>query len=296
MLKSMTGFGSASDSFRSERGELELIVELKTLNSRFLDISLRSPRGYSALEQKIQKKLREKLKRGRVELYITRRVLEGFSSVPRVNRDQVSALVKSYEDAIEASGLQLDIQLQDLLVFPEWIESPEASLDIEQEWSCLQKVLDRALSAVSESREQEGRSLQKTLSQFVKQMADHLPQISEKNLVSQKAFKDRLKQKILELSEDRSFDPERLEQEVSIWVAKSDYQEEIDRLSHHLDSMQSLCESSSEAGRRFDFLIQEVHRELNTLGSKAVEAPITHQVIEMKSILEKLREQVQNIE
>lgn len=296
MLLSMTAFGARSQLVPLKNQQLELSIEIKTLNSKFLDLQLRLPRVYGAFERNLAALIREQLIRGRVEVNVFRRVLEGPVQEIAVNLSQARALKEALSRVSEELQLSGEVSLQDLLVQPDWLQAKEASVDEAAEWPALQKLVSECLKQVVEVRKEEGQTLRGLIGEHQDQFSKLYQEIKNAHATSLEALRERWRIRLQELSQDQPLDPARREQEIAIWLARSDFQEEIDRIGHHLEVMAKLLKDGREVGRKLDFICQELHREVNTMGSKSDDKLLTQKVVEMKSFLEKIREQVQNIE
>lgn len=296
MFQSMTGFGSALQVFKSRRGTLEIGVDIKTVNSKFLDVSVRSPRSYSVFDSEITKAVREKLKRGRVDVTISVRVLDGATRDVSVNMAQVTKLKNSYDAVCKKLKLSHEVTLSDLLKLPDWIETRDLGLRESEEWKYLRTVLDQTIEKVIETRAKEGKSLHRSVTQHRNDFEKVFKSIAVKHDVLMDNLKGRTRERIQGLLGDAKVDANRMEQELVYWLTRSDFREEVDRITHHLQTLDEILKGSGEAGRKMEFLVQEMQREINTLGSKCPDAAVTPHVIELKTYVERIREQLQNIE
>jgi len=296
MLQSMTGYAGAQKIFRGPQGELEIRVEIRSVNSKFLDIQIRSPRSYLGLEQAFSSIIRQRLKRGRIEVFIQRRVLEGYEPEIHVNIGQTRKLASALTKVIEENSLASTVSLRDLLQFSDWLVSDEKLDALDQEKAHVSEVLDQALQQLNKERRAEGESLTKVISQHLRDIRALYDKIEPKSDALVQSLKERFRERLKLISSGSHQDPARLEQEIVLWVARADFQEEIDRLRHHLEALESLAEKTGELGRKMEFVLQEAHRELNTMGSKCVDVATTHEIIEMKALVERIREQIQNVE
>jgi uncharacterized protein (TIGR00255 family) len=296
MFYSMTGFGSASKVFKGSRGEIEITAEIKTVNSKYLDISPRSPRAYVSFDADIARWVRMHLKRGRVDISLSMRILEGIAEEIKVNIEQVKVLSTAFEEVRNKLNLESPITLNDLLKFPDWIASKEVQVNKEEEWEFVKKVLELAMKQVLSSREKEGKALEEIIESQRDKFGEILEKIARMHESLLKNLRERTKDRVKNLHGMDGFDPHRLEQEVVLWISRADFQEELDRIRHHLETFDKLTESDGEVGRKLEFLVQELHREVNTLGSKCPDASVTPLIIELKSCIERIREQIQNIE
>ncbi len=290
--RSMTGFG---------RGEACVdgrtwTVEIKTVNHRFLDQRIGLPRSISGLEERVKKMVATRFDRGRVEV---NGVVQGDASTGvllQVNMD----LARQYHRCLQEVKTTLDlagrITICDMLGLRDLIRHQEEGLDLEKEWIGLEKALGQALDECDRMREKEGRSLKKDLLQRLQTFARLVEtiEISVPDIVQSR--RQELKTRIEKLLTEVDLDPARLAQEAAFMADKADVTEEIVRLRSHIDQFETFLGSDEPVGRRLDFLLQEFLREVNTLASKINNGGIAHLGVEMKNDIEKLREQVQNIE
>ncbi len=288
----MTGFG---------RGEIESdgrtwVAEIRCVNNRYLDMKIRLPREYASLEEKIRSRLAAAYVRGRVELHLG--VSGNSAGVRRVTIN--SGLAAEYLSAMQSLGRQLDlpadVSLRDFLALPDVLKQEQVEEDLSQVWPVVERVVDQAIASCLDMQVQEGRVLEEDLlsrlasfTATVERIERQLPLLLEER---QNGLTERLKK----LLDNVQLDPARLAQEVALLADKTDVTEEIVRLHSHLGQFHSFLEEQGGVGRKLDFLIQEILREVNTLGSKINDASIAHHTVELKSELEKIREQVQNIE
>ncbi len=290
--RSMTGFG---------RGEAHVdgrtwTVEIKTVNHRFLDQRIILPRSVSGLEDRVKKMVAARLDRGRVEVNIG---LHGDAS--EAVRLQVNmGLARQYHDCLQEIagefGLAGEIGVSDMLGLRDLISHQEEGLNLDQEWTALEVALTSALYECDRMREQEGRALKEDLLQrlqsftyLVKKIENDIPEIVQ---IRQQELRARIEKLLGEVD----LDPARLAQEAAYMADKADVTEEIVRLGSHVEQFENFLDSDEPVGRRLDFLLQEFLREVNTLASKISNGSIAHLGVEMKNEIEKLREQVQNIE
>ncbi|MBW2558154.1 MAG: YicC family protein [Deltaproteobacteria bacterium] len=294
MIRSMTGYGSAEAIF----AEKKLIIEIKSLNHKNLESSIRLPVFLAPLEVNIKKRVLERISRGRVEITIR------IDSDPGANGgDKLEAnipLIGSYYALLtslkESFNLAGEITLDTLVRLKGGIHISEAEIDPEEAWGTIRKALDDSIDSLIHMKEDEGRLLCEDLvaridiiGNYTKELESRAPQVIEQ-------YQERLSGRIRELVEGVECDESRLIQEVAIMAEKSDITEEIVRLKSHMKQFGEMLNGNIAMGRKMDFLFQEMHREINTIGSKSNDLAISGNVIEIKTELAKLREQVQNIE
>jgi uncharacterized protein (TIGR00255 family) len=293
MITSMTGFGRGE---ANENG-IRVTVEIKTLNSRYLDISTRLPQSISDKELRLKEIIQQKIKRGKVNLLVN--VDKTQTGQPDITFSP--DLVKSYGKMLEKlkflANISEPILLDDLMKFDDiFIKRPEDEETIKKTWNLTRTATENALQMVVKMRQKEGDQLRNELKTQVDGIAvqlDDVIRISEER--APQALK-RMKDRITTLLSDNEIDQDRMEQEIAILIDKMDIQEEVIRLQSHLKFFQEALESKESVGRRLNFLSQEINRELNTIGSKANDSEISHLIVYAKEKLEQIREQVQNIE
>lgn len=292
MVKSMTGYGRAEKII----GGKKISVEMKSVNHRYSDYSIKVPRYYGFLEERVREYVSEYVFRGKVDLFVN---LESYGESDKeivLN----TALAKSYIDALEKLrdefGLKDDISVSVVAKNSEIFKAEQKEEDQEQIWLSVREVLSEAVSAFIAMREREGERIYKDLIERVEYMKQIASEIDERSPQTVAEYRQKLYGKVKELLEDRTVDEGRLLTEVAVFADKVAVNEEIVRLSSHFDEFYNILDSNEPAGRRTDFLIQEINRETNTIGSKANDIVIAKKVVELKAEIEKLREQIQNIE
>ncbi len=298
-IQSMTGFGKAQSPFN---GQI-LTVEIKTLNHRYLDIQLRIPGNWAELEEPLRQKIRKFLSRGRVTLFanITEPNSNLTPRIPRLNQNALSA----YRQIIEQLKSQLsetarefrsDLNIDELLKLPGIIVLEDPFNDPKALAEPLLQTAEEALKNLKQMRIKEGQILQKEIEKFLQNIGEIAKKIEELAVsLPEKQFQ-KLKRNLQNYNLPADLNSDRLLQELAIFAEKSDISEEIQRLYSHVQQFKSLLNSNQPVGRKMDFLCQEFLREANTIASKAGDKNITPHIIELKSIIEKIREQVQNIE
>jgi uncharacterized protein (TIGR00255 family) len=294
MIKSMTGYGKAEAVLAGRK----FLIEMKSVNHRFLEISLRMPGMLLPLEGEIKKRIGEQFSRGRIE--VTLRV-DGNGSAETAARFTLNLpLVRNYHALLcqlkEEFRLGDEVTLAMMAGFRDAFVSAETVQDPAALWEGLAKILAEAIRTLTEMREKEGESLKRDLTGRLELISGFLEGIAERAPQVVLDYQMRLSDRVRELTGGMVVDEARLLQEVAIMAEKSDITEEIVRFRSHIDQFAELLTGEDAAGRKIDFLIQEMGREINTIGSKSGDAGISRSVIEIKSELAKLREQVQNIE
>lgn len=291
-MKSMTGFGRG----RQLVGEVEIVTEIRSVNHRFLDISIRLPKSYSAFEPEIRKIVAGDIQRGKLDVVVTR--TGGAAGLTEVTIDL--ALADSYRNSLrqlmERLGISGEITLSDMLTLRELIVVREKEEAIDLERSSLEASVRDAVASLDSMRTSEGAALWEDIEPRLNAVRSTADQIAPLVGEVTKAVKLRLEKRVQELTGGMKLDEERLLQEVALMAERSDVTEEIIRVSSHVDQFLTFGRSGSPVGRKLDFLLQELHREVNTLGSKSASTEIATHVVNMKADLEKIREQIQNIE
>lgn len=299
-MKSMTGFGRASGEVLGAR----CVIEVRSVNHRFLDLKLRLPPRWqdATVEQLLAQQVRRRIERGSLSLTVQDEGQVGRSGGIRVD----DALARSYGVALRGlvDELQLtpsptlDAQLLALVAAqPGVLQTGEALTDPEQVAQALAPLLERALVALCEVRAREGQALAQDLLQRVALLHQHRERVAALAAVAPEELRRRLTDRLGKLLVGPSeVDPQRVAQEVAILADRTDISEELTRLYAHLVEFARLCEAGAPAGRRLDFLTQELNREVNTIGAKAQSAEVAARVVAMKAEVERLREQIQNVE
>ncbi len=293
MITSMTGFGRGE---ASENG-ITVTVELKSVNSRYLDISLRLPQSLQDKELDIKEILQEHVERGKVNVSI--RVDKSDTGEPEITFNE--NLVQGYKEMLnnlrKAAGIEEPITLQTFLEFNDIFESREDDEETkEQIWNLTQQAVKDAANELKNMRLQEGSQLENDLNQRIDHIEKMLNIVMDKVDGRSKEIKEDLIERINELIDSDKIDPDRLEMEVAVLVDKMDITEEIVRTQSHIKFFREAVNNDNSVGRRLNFLSQEINREINTIGSKANDSEISQYIVKAKESLEQIREQVQNVE
>ena len=291
-MNSMTGYGRS----RQVLDGREITVEIRSVNHRYLEYSARIPRMYGYLEEKLKTFLQSSVSRGKVEVTVSIQNLTGGDTLVQINQ----ALAKGYLDAMrsqaEILGLQDDLTLSVLTRFNDVFTLQKLEEDQQVIWSGVEQVATQALNQFLEMRRREGDRLKQDITQKLAVLAEHVAAVEEQSPKTVAAYRQRLLQKMEELLADRCIDQQRILMEAGLYAEKIAVDEETVRLKSHLDQFAQMMEQAGPVGRKLDFLVQEINRETNTIGSKAQDLAVTRRVVEMKSEIEKIREQIQNIE
>lgn len=296
ILQSMTGFGQATGTVDRYR----VRIEVRSVNHRYADVSIKLAREWAFLDEPIRKAVLQKIKRGRIELGVTIEREHGAEASRRLLIDW--PLVQQYVDAgkqlQQKTGVEGSLTVQELLMSPELVRFEEQHVaDAESFKHSFLSLLDKALQQLLNMRLREGAYLQQDLLNRSQRLQQILRSIEQKSAHIVVIVRDRLRDRIQELLDDIvELDEQRILTEAAIYADKADIAEEITRLNSHLRQLSSLLNVEEPVGRKLDFLVQEIHRELTTIGSKTVQTEVVKDVIEMKSELERVREQVQNIQ
>lgn len=292
MLRSMTGYGRQEKLIDGKK----ILVEIRSVNQRFTDYNIKLPRYMGFLEEKVRNFASEKITRGKVDIYISVESYDETDKEIYLN----TALAKNYIDVLkqlrDEFDLKDDISVMEVAAFTEIFKTERKEEDQEQVWAQVKEVMAEAMEAFISMREREGERIEKDLVERVEYMKTLAAQVDERSPQTVEEYRDRLYSKIKELLEDRDIDESRVLTEVAIFSDKIAVNEETVRLGSHFEEFYNIINSGEPAGRKLDFLIQEINREVNTIGSKAQDIEIAKTVVTLKGEIEKLREQIQNIE
>lgn len=289
MVLSMTGFGTGV-----AEGEKRVTVEMKSVNHRYLDLFIRMPKGYLMLEDVVRREVSQRLHRGRIEVFVS---IEDFEDKPR-NVKIDWGLVRGYEAALRELERALHISYraegEHIIRQPDVLVAEEVGADVVE--PLLKEALQKAIDSLISMRIAEGGNLAGDLRQRIQVLRNMSSEIRARVPQVVESYKDKLSQRIAELLQGVVVDEERLAMEVALFADRSNITEEIVRIGSHLDQFSLILEQDEPIGRKLGFLVQELQREFNTIASKASDAEISQMVVEAKAELEKIREQVQNIE
>jgi len=291
-MNSMTGFGKAETHTKAG----DFTVEISSVNSRFLEVSARLPRQFSLLEHRLRELVNSRLNRGKVTVFVGFEQPENAPGKYQLSENAVRAYHQQLVAIKKTLKLSGEIGLSDLLALPDIVQPEEATADDDLIWSGLRKAADKALGDLVRMRRREGTAMAQDMKQRLNVIAGLIKEIiADSSLVVEK-YRQRLTSRIGELVEPSAYDPGRLEQEIAVFAEKSDISEECTRLSSHLSQYKRSLGVGEPVGKRLNFILQEINREVNTIASKCPETKITTAVIALKEEIEKLRELVQNVE
>lgn len=292
MIVSMTGFGRGE--YREDG--LEVLVEIRSLNHRFLDVEIRVPKSVVAFEQEIRDLIRSHLSRGRVSVTIIIKGEEEPTNGLTIDKPLVTTYIRLLTELKEELGVDGPINLDQLLSFPDIITFENTKPSDQDIWEPLRKTLEIAIADLKDMRFREGTEIKKDLVSRVEAIDGMIREIEKHSKGKTKEVFQKLRDRIQNLADTEPLDNGRLEMEVAFLADKVDVTEECIRFKSHNTLFLELLENGNSEGRKLNFLVQEMHREANTIGAKANDARIAHWVVEIKEEVEKLREQIQNIE
>jgi len=288
----MTGFGAG----RGEAGGEAISVELRSVNGKFCEVKPRLPRELSALEPELIKIIKARVSRGVIEAFVRRETGDARGSLPRADLALAAAYAKAFRELKDSLGLAGEPTVQDLAALEGVISLGEAAPDLEGVSSALQAALEAGIEALDQMRRREGEALARDLFARLDAIEKGAREVARLAPDQINAVRERLSARIAELTRGVPLDSARLAQEVALFADRTDVSEELTRLASHLAQARALIASQAPAGRKLEFLVQELNREINTIGSKSQHAGIASTVVELKAELERIREQVQNVE
>ena len=294
MLRSMTGYGVAN----IESESINVTVEIKTLNSKFLDIYCRVPRNYSEREIEIRNLVTQSLERGKVEVSLTVQPVGKAIATTAVNRPLVKAYFSDLSETANDLGFSGDSTelLRMALQLPNAYNTESVSeTNRENDWSQIKEAVNEALRKCTVFREQEGKMTADKFVDYIETITSLLEGVKEQDKLRIPAVRERLEKQVRDLLSDDNFDPNRFEQELIYYIEKFDISEEKIRLENHLNYFNETLQSPESNGKKLNFIAQEIGREINTIGSKANDSGIQRLVVQMKDELEKIKEQTMNI-
>ncbi|HKJ04408.1 MAG TPA: YicC/YloC family endoribonuclease [Geopsychrobacteraceae bacterium] len=291
MIRSMTGYGRG----RAQVGEIAFSVEVKAVNHRYGDVNIKAPRLLLPYEGEIKKQVSATLKRGKIDIFINQEPTDAAVTIPVLNRPVAQAYIQAFKEMQQEFNLTNGASLELLVAQKDVLVLQENCFDEIQLKQCLAQALDDALKALVVMRDREGEATRIDISERLGLMAQLLGQIEERAPQVPLEWQIKLQERLARYGDDAA-DPQRIAQEIALFADRCDISEEVVRFKSHLEQFADLLDVEEPVGRQLDFLIQELNRETNTMGSKSNDADLTRQVVTIKAELEKIREQVQNIE
>ena len=292
MIKSMTGFGRCEIA----EADRKITVEMKSVNHRYLDVTIKMPKKLNFFEAAIRTELKNYMQRGKVDLFITYEDFTESNVCVKYNKELAAEYMQYFDRMAEDFSLDNDIRVSTLARFPEILTMEEQTVDEEHLWKLLDEALKGAAENFVETRIREGENLRNDLIAKLEGMLAHVDFITERSPEIIEEYKEKLTKKVEELLSDKQVDESRLLMEVTIFADKVCVDEELVRLRSHITATRDALLAGGSIGRKLDFIAQEMNREANTILSKSSDLEISNRAIELKTEIEKVREQIQNIE
>lgn len=291
-LLSMTGYGSAKGSVEGQ----EITVELKSVNNRYLDCSVRLPRNFLFAEDTVKQAVSAGVSRGKVDVFVSAQASQDSGTVVSVNEE----LARGYRDAVariaETLGLESGLNAFSLARFPDVLTVERRELDKDKAAAALSEITAKAVEEFNAMREREGERLRRDMFGKLETIEGLVSVVEERSPQTVKEYRERLEARLRDILADRSLDEQRVITEAAIFADRTAVDEETVRLRSHIAQFRTMLEEGSPIGRKMDFLVQEFNRESNTIGSKCSDASLAKVVVDLKSEIEKIREQLQNVE
>ena len=292
MIKSMTGFGRSEQKINGR----EISVEIKSVNHRYFEFNCKTSRGYAFLEEKLKAYVQQRVSRGIIDLYVSVVCAEETQANVTLNHSLAAGYVEALKEIAAAYGVQDDISVSSVARFTDIFTVHKAQEDEDEVWQSVLPVLDSAMESFMNMRRAEGARMKEDVLGRSKTILSIVEQIDEQSPQTVAQYREKLEERLRELLESASVDEQRLLTEAAIFADKTAVAEETVRLRSHFSQLERFMEAGEPVGRKIDFILQEMNREANPIGSKVQNAPLAHLVVEIKSELEKIREQIQNIE
>lgn len=292
MIKSMTGFGRYEDTIDGR----DIIIEIKSVNHRYFEFSSRITRGYGFLDEKLKSYLQNRISRGKIDIYVSIETLEDTDAQVSINHSIAAGYVNALHELAQRYNLQDDISVSTVARNADIFTIHKAPEDEEVIWNAVRQVTDKALDTLLAMRETEGKRLKEDVLQRAELILKIVDQIEERSPRTVEEYREKLQQRLQEMLGDTKIDEQRILTEAAIFADKVAVAEETVRLRSHFEQLRNMLNSDEAVGRKLDFIVQEMNREANTIGSKCVDTQIAHMVVNIKAEIEKIREQIQNIE
>ncbi len=292
MVKSMTGYGRCEETVDGRR----ITVELKSVNHKYFEFSPRVTRGYGFLEDKLKNYVQSRVARGKIDLFLSIETLEDADVIVSVNHSLAAGYIAALREITERYKLPDTVTVNSLSRYSDIFSVHKAPEDEEAIWTAVRAVTEKAVDAFIAMRETEGRRLYEDVMSRAKVILALVDKIEARSPETVREYRERLEAKLREVLNDTTIDEQRILTEAAIFADKVAVAEETVRLRSHFEQLQAMLEAEVPSGRKMDFLVQEMNRETNTIGSKASDAQIAYMVVDIKAEIEKIREQIQNIE
>lgn len=292
MIRSMTGFGRAQENIDG----MSITVEIKSVNHRYFDFSSRVPRNYGFLDEKLKSYIQSCVSRGKIECYVQIEELESDDCIVSVNHSLAGGYIAALRELSERYALTDDVTVSTIAKYHDIFSVHKSEADEQRIWQAVKSVADEAVASFVAMREKEGEKLRDDILSRCDLILENVSFIEERSPETVKEYNEKLLERMKSVLGDVSVDEQRLLTEAAIYADKIAVAEETVRLRSHVAQMHEFMESKTAIGRKMDFLVQEFNREANTIGSKAQDVAIAKKVIDIKAEIEKIREQVQNIE
>lgn len=292
MIRSMTGYGRVQDTIDG----MNISVEIKSVNHRYFEFFAKTPRTYGFLDEKLKNYIQSKVARGKVECYVYIENLEDEDCTVEVNHSLAAGYIKAFDELAERYDLRNDVSVMSLSRYNDIFSIHKAEADEEKIWNSVKIVLDEALDSFISMREREGEKLKADILSRCDTILSDVTFVEERSPQTVEEYNAKLLERMKTVLADVHVDEQRLLTEAAIYADKIAVAEETVRLRSHISQMHEFMQSNAAIGRKMDFLVQEFNREANTIGSKAQDVEIAKRVINIKAEIEKIREQVQNIE
>ena len=292
MLKSMTGYGRCEDTLNGRH----ITVELKSVNHKYYEFSPRVTRGYGFLEDKLKSYVQSRVARGKVDLYLSIETLEDSDVVVHVNHSLASGYIAAFRELSERYNLPDAVNVNSLSRYSDIFSVHKAPADEDAIWADVKAVAEKAVDAFIAMREVEGQRLYDDILSRAAAIIEIVGRIEVRSPETVREYRERLEAKLREVLQDTTIDEQRILTEAAIFADKVAVAEETVRLRSHFEQLKAFLNSKEPSGRKMDFLVQEMNRETNTIGSKASDSQIAYMVVDIKAEIEKIREQIQNIE
>ena len=292
MIKSMTGYGSAKGS----TGDIDISIELRSVNNRYLDCNIRMPRVYTAAEDAMKALIQSFVTRGKVDVYVTLDVSQTGEASISVNKPLADAYMAALKSLSDDFGIENDVKTMALARFPDVLQMEKKEADVDSVSAGLCAVLRDALEAFNAMRTNEGEKMFHDISARIDSIENFTCLAEERSPVVAAEYRGKLEKRMMDVLQNTEIDESRILTEAAIFADRIAVNEEIVRLKSHISQLREILQSAEPVGRKLDFLIQEVNREANTIGSKGNDIEMAKIVVELKAEIEKMREQIQNIE